>query len=40
MVIMTYDDLLEWLDGRVSLVRTLDEEGQEQSSSGSTERSL
>ena len=32
VVIMTYDDLLEWLDGRASLVRTLDEEGREQRS--------
>jgi hypothetical protein len=29
---MTYDDLLEWMDGRASLVRTLDEEGQDQRS--------
>lgn len=30
VVIMTYDDLLEWMDGRASLVRTLDAEGEEQ----------
>ena len=32
VVIMTYDDLLEWMDGRASLVRTLDEEGEERRS--------
>jgi hypothetical protein len=29
VVIMTYDDLLECMDGRASLVRTLDEEGRD-----------
>jgi hypothetical protein len=38
VVIMTYDDLLEWMDGRASLVRTLDEEGEEQRSAREGER--
>jgi hypothetical protein len=29
IVIVTYDDLLEWLDGRVSLVKGIDQEGEE-----------
>jgi hypothetical protein len=32
IAIMTYDDLLDWLDGRVNLVKGLDEEGGDQAS--------
>lgn len=32
IAIMTYDDLLDWLDGRVNLVKGLDEEGEDQAS--------
>jgi Shedu protein SduA, C-terminal len=30
IAIMTYDDLLEWLEGRASLVKGLDQKGEEQ----------
>lgn len=39
LVIMTYDDLLEWLDGRLSLVRTLEDEGETQRGVGLAGRS-